>query len=113
MMFRIVGSSEATARIGKPLSGVNRLKLAWKILRARQVSLSDERVHENFRTFSVGRLVGHAEGSAQASLRFHRRRLTQCTTKPVRRTVRLQERPATVHTRLRRVRTVISGQAAF
>ena len=45
MMFRIVGSLEATsaARIGKPLSGVNRLKLAWKILRPRQVSLSDER----------------------------------------------------------------------
>jgi hypothetical protein len=48
----------------QPLSGVNRLKFAWKILRPRQVSLSDERVHENFRTFSVGRLVGYAEGSA-------------------------------------------------
>jgi hypothetical protein len=40
-------------------SGVNRLKLAWKILRLRQVSLSDERVPENFRTFSAGRLVGY------------------------------------------------------
>jgi hypothetical protein len=40
-------------------SGVNRLKLAWKILRLRHVSLSDERVPENFATLSVGRLVGY------------------------------------------------------
>jgi hypothetical protein len=44
----------------QPLSGVNSLKLARKIFRPRQVCLSDERVPENFRTFSVGRLVGYA-----------------------------------------------------
>jgi len=40
-------------------SGANRLKFAWKILRLRQVGLSDERILENFRTFSVGRPVGY------------------------------------------------------
>ncbi len=40
-------------------SGVNRLKLAWKILRLRHVSLSGERVPENFATLSVGQLVSY------------------------------------------------------
>ena len=46
-------------RLRHDRSGVNRLKFAWKILRLRQVSLSDERILENFRTFSVGRPVGY------------------------------------------------------
>ena len=40
-------------------SSVNRLKFAWKIPRLRQVSLSDERILEDFRTFSVGRPIGY------------------------------------------------------
>src|SRR6516162_594772 len=46
-------------RLRHDRSGVNRLKFAWKILRLRQVSLSEERILENFRTFSVGRPVGY------------------------------------------------------
>src|SRR6516162_6510241 len=46
-------------RLRHDRSGVNRLKFAWKILRLRQVGLSDERILENFRTFSVGRPVGY------------------------------------------------------
>lgn len=49
---------------GAIAAGSNRLEPAWKILRLRQVSLSGERVPENFRTFSVGRPVGYPERSA-------------------------------------------------
>ena len=46
-------------RLRHDRSGANRLKFAWKILQLRQVGLSDERILENFRTFSVGRPVGY------------------------------------------------------
>jgi len=46
-------------RLRHDRSSIIRLKFAWKILRLRQVSLSDERILENFRTFSVGRPVGY------------------------------------------------------
>jgi len=43
------------------LCGFCRLKFGWKVLRPRQVCLSDERVHKNFRALSVSRIVGITE----------------------------------------------------